>query len=103
MLFVHSSSSAGLFVSAILPHPATRFCFAADCRYIHVLEFAGARLTLKAQKRWAAIGAAFPHEEGLGFSIELKAFPVDGRLVKQARWRTPQWRAIVFRSEHYFS
>jgi hypothetical protein len=30
---------------------------------------------------WTKIGAAFPHKEGLGFSIELKAFPVDGRLV----------------------
>jgi len=35
----------------------------------------------KAQKRWTKIGAAFPHKEGLGFNIELKAFPVDGRLV----------------------
>ena len=35
----------------------------------------------KAQKRWTKIGAAFPHKEGIGFSIELKAFPVDGRLV----------------------
>ena len=25
--------------------------------------------------------AVFPHKERLGFSIELKAFPVDGRLV----------------------
>ena len=32
-------------------------------------------------KRWTKIGAAFPHKEGLGFSIELKAFPIDGRLV----------------------
>jgi len=30
--------------------------------------------------RWTKIGAAFPHIEGIGFSIELKAFPVDGRL-----------------------
>jgi hypothetical protein len=30
---------------------------------------------------WTKIGAAFPHKEGLGFSIELKAFPIDGRLV----------------------
>jgi hypothetical protein len=30
---------------------------------------------------WTKIGAAFPHKEGIGFSIELKAFPVDGRLV----------------------
>jgi hypothetical protein len=35
----------------------------------------------KTQKRWTKIGAAFPHKEGLGFSIELKAFPLDGRLV----------------------
>jgi len=35
----------------------------------------------KTQKRWTKIGAAFPHKEGLGFSIELKALPVDGRLV----------------------
>jgi hypothetical protein len=35
----------------------------------------------KAGKRWTKIGAAFPHKEGSGFSIELKAFPLDGRLV----------------------
>jgi len=26
-------------------------------------------------------GTAFPHKDGIGFSIELKAFPIDGRLV----------------------
>ena len=35
----------------------------------------------KTQKRRTKIGAAFPHKEGTGFSIELKAVPVDGRLV----------------------
>ena len=35
----------------------------------------------KSGKKWTRIGAAFPHKEGLGFSIELKAFPLDGRLV----------------------
>jgi hypothetical protein len=35
----------------------------------------------KTQKRWTKIGAAFPRKEGLGFNIELKAFPIDGRLV----------------------
>ena len=35
----------------------------------------------KSGKRWTKIGAAFPHKEGVGFNIELKAFPVDGRLV----------------------
>ena len=31
--------------------------------------------------RGTTIGAAFPHKEGPGFSIELQAFPVDRRLV----------------------
>jgi hypothetical protein len=35
----------------------------------------------KTGKRWTKIGAAFPHNEGSGFSVELRAFPVDGRLV----------------------
>jgi hypothetical protein len=39
----------------------------------------GKRVTIHG--RWTKIGAAFPHKEGIGFSIELKAFPVDGRLV----------------------
>jgi hypothetical protein len=32
-------------------------------------------------KSWTKVGAAFPHKEGAGFSIELRALPVDGRLV----------------------
>lgn len=35
----------------------------------------------KSGKKWTKIGAAFPHKEGLGFSIELKAFPIDVLLV----------------------
>jgi len=35
----------------------------------------------KTGKKWTRIGAAIPDKEGIGFSIELKAFPVDGRLV----------------------
>jgi len=35
----------------------------------------------KTGKRWTKIGAAFPHKEGPGFSIELSAIPLDGRLV----------------------
>lgn len=30
---------------------------------------------------WTRIGAAWPHGTGPGFSIELEAFPVDGRIV----------------------
>ena len=36
----------------------------------------------KGQKAiWTRIGAAWPHSSGTGFSVELEAFPVDGRLV----------------------
>jgi hypothetical protein len=36
----------------------------------------------KGQKAiWTRIGAAWPHNSGAGFSIELEALPVDGRLV----------------------
>jgi hypothetical protein len=35
----------------------------------------------KTSKRWTRIGVAFPHKEGTGFSVELRAFPVDGKLV----------------------
>ena len=30
---------------------------------------------------WTRIGAAWPHEKGNGFTIELDALPVDGRIV----------------------
>ena len=30
---------------------------------------------------WTKIGAAWPHADKPGFSIELDAFPVDGRIV----------------------
>jgi hypothetical protein len=45
----------------------------------------------KTGKKWTKIGAAFPHKEGLGFSIELKAFPIDGRLVVVPPDRRRQW------------
>lgn len=30
---------------------------------------------------WTRIGAAWPHEKGNGFTIDLEAFPVGGRIV----------------------
>ncbi len=33
------------------------------------------------QAIWTRVGAAWPHEKGKGFTIELEAFPIDGRLV----------------------
>jgi hypothetical protein len=32
-------------------------------------------------KSWTKVGVAFPHKEGIGFNIQLKAHPVDGKLV----------------------
>ena len=30
---------------------------------------------------WTRIGAAWPHESGTGFTIQLDAMPLDGRIV----------------------
>ena len=57
---------------AAAPAPAT---------YLNVFTVEEYEKDGKTNKRWTKIGAAFPHKEGPGFSIELKAFPVDGRLV----------------------
>jgi hypothetical protein len=54
---------------------------AAALTYLNVFTVEEYESNGKTQKRWTKIGAAFPHKEGPGFSIELKAFPVDGRLV----------------------
>jgi hypothetical protein len=54
---------------------------AAVPNYLNVFTVEEYESNGKAGKRWTKIGAAFPHKESLGFSIELKAFPIDGRLV----------------------
>ena len=54
---------------------------AATLTYLNVFTVEEYESNGKTQKRWTKIGAAFPRKEGPGFSIELKAFPVDGRLV----------------------
>ncbi len=53
----------------------------AASTYLNVFTVEEYESNGKTQKKWTRIGAAFPHKEGPGFSIELKAFPVDGRLV----------------------
>jgi hypothetical protein len=62
-----------------LPTPAA--ASAQPLTYLNVFTVEEYESNGKAGKRWTKIGAAFPHKEGLGFSIELKALPVDGRLV----------------------
>ena len=32
-------------------------------------------------RTWTKVGVAFPHADGRGYNLELKAFPRDGRLV----------------------
>jgi hypothetical protein len=59
------------------PAPAA----AASPTYLNVFTVEEYESNGKTGKRWTKIGAAFPHKEGIGFSIELKAFPLDGRLV----------------------
>ena len=49
--------------------------------YLNVFTVEEYETNGKSGKRWTKIGAAFPHKDGIGFSIELKAFPLDGRLV----------------------
>jgi len=44
-----------------------------------VREFEGA--SGQKSKSWTKVGVAFPHREGAGFSLELSALPLDGRLV----------------------
>ena len=53
----------------------------ATTTYLNVFTVEEYERDGKTQKRWTKIGAAFPHKEGPGFSIELQAFPVNGRLV----------------------
>ena len=35
----------------------------------------------KNAKTWTRIGVAFPHQNGPGFSVQLRALPLDGRIV----------------------
>ncbi len=35
----------------------------------------------KKARSWLKVGVAFPHKEGPGFSLQLRALPLDGKLV----------------------
>ena len=54
---------------------------ASSLTYLNVFTVEEYESNGKTGKKWTKIGAAFPHKEGTGFSIELRAFPIDGRLV----------------------
>jgi hypothetical protein len=63
------------------PAPVQQSLPALPHTYLNVFTVEEYERDGKTQKRWTKIGAAFPHKEGIGFSIELKAVPLDGRLV----------------------
>ena len=54
---------------------------ASSLTYLNVFTVEEYESNGKTGKKWTKIGAAFPHKEGTGFSIELRVFPIDGRLV----------------------
>jgi hypothetical protein len=61
--------------------PCSRRRQSPPLTYLNVFTVEEYESNGKTGEKWTKIGAAFPHKEGLGFSIELKAFPIDGRLV----------------------
>jgi hypothetical protein len=65
----------------LTPSPAPPPTSAQTLTHLNVFTVEEYENNGKTQKRWMKIGAAFPHKDGIGFSIELKAFPIDGRLV----------------------
>ncbi len=46
----------------------------------------------KTARSWTKIGAAFPHADGVGFNLELKALPLNGKLVVRPPSEAPAER-----------
>ena len=74
----HSSRTTSLQLTPPATAPAPTPSVLTHLNVFTVEEFEN---NGKTQKRWTRIGTAFPHKEGPGFSIELRALPLDGRLV----------------------
>jgi hypothetical protein len=49
--------------------------------YMNVLTVEEFETSAGKGRNWTKVGVAFPHAEGPGFNIELKAFPRDGKLI----------------------
>ena len=49
--------------------------------YLNVLMVEEFETSSGKGRNWTKVGVAFPHSDGIGFNIELKAFPRDGKLV----------------------
>ena len=63
------------------PAPVQQSLPASALTYLNVFTVEEYESNGKSGKRRTKIGAAFPHKEGPGLSIELRAFPIDGLLV----------------------
>jgi len=47
-------------------------------------------VTAKGERNiWHRIGASWPHKDGRGFTLQLEATPLDGRIVLRAPGQTP--------------
>jgi hypothetical protein len=44
----------------------------------------------KEKSNWTRVGAAFPHKDAKGFTVELRAIPVTGKLVMRLHEESPQ-------------
>ena len=51
----------------------------------------------KKARSWTKVGIAFPHKDGLGFNIQLKALPVNGQLVALPAAEDPEAEAPASR------
>jgi hypothetical protein len=49
--------------------------------YLNVLVVEEFETSTGKARSWSKVGVAFPHADGIGFNIELKAVPRDGKLV----------------------
>lgn len=45
--------------------------------------------------RWTRVGAAWPNQDGKGFSMSLDAAPIAGRLVMRENKPAPQGGALI--------
>ena len=49
--------------------------------YLNVFTVEEYEANGKTQKKWTRIGAAWPHEDGEGFNVQIDVMPFDGKIV----------------------
>lgn len=53
----------------------------AQVEYLNVFTVEEYEKDGEAARNWTKVGVAFPHKDGSGFNIQLRALPTDGKLV----------------------